>query len=557
MAVRNADTILIRGANWLGDAVLTLPALNAVTENFPGSDLHILTFPDLWAIYERQSGVKDIIPYERQGRHRGLRGRLRLASELRRKAFDLAVLFPNSFDSALLSFLSGVKNRLGYRRDGRGILLTHPVRPHPSYFFAHKAFYFLYLLESAGLDAPFSLPRVNPGQEAERQADYLIGPPCPEEFLLAIAPGAAFGSAKRWPPEQFARAAALVLEGRSGRVIFLGAEGDAQAARKTGDFLARLRPDIVSHNLAGRTGIDGASALLRRSGLILTNDSGMMHLAGAVGTPLVAAFGPTDPLLYAPLERGTVVYAAASCAPCSHRECPKGERVCFTGVTPEKVAFAARKALETEASRQMNRPPAVFLYCDDTVLVFPEGPGNPDSYGSSGNRETMQLRPGSAKSIALLAGAGFKIVFIAALPAHLSGISGRAYQKRFRQDFLNILGTQGTGLDALYTCHYHSDGLIEDMGEPFSCPIPAEKFFEQAGDVLSIDLGRSFWVGETRKDIQAAMAFGGCGILVATERGIREAANFMDPARPRLVAPSLLRVAEWIICRTRAIDRES
>ena len=540
--MRNAKTILVRGANWLGDALMTLPALNALAGNFPGNTLHVLTLPGLGAVYEKQPGVRAILPYERQGRHQGLRGRLRLASELRREAFDLALLFPNSFDSALLPFLSGIPYRLGYSRDGRGVLLTHPVRPTAAYSLGHKVFYFLHILEKAGLEAPFSLPRVYPGQEGQRQADSLMGPPHPHEFVLAIAPGAAFGNAKRWPPEQFARAAALILEQRPGRVIFLGTEGDAEAARKSGEFLLRLRPDIVSRNLAGRTSVAGVNALLQRASLLLTNDSGMMHLAGAVGTPLAATFGPTDPLLYAPLERGVAVHASCACAPCSHRECPQDEQICFTGVTPEKMALAALKALEPGPSRQRNCSPAVFLYCDDSLLELPEGPASP---------EKMRIRPCSARSLALLSGAGFKIVLVAALPDIPQDSSSHAHQKDFCQALVKMLDTQGVGFDALYACQYHADGQMEDLGQKNTCPVSAEHFFAQVGEALSIDLGHSFWVGEKRRDIQAATAVNGCGILIATRKGIREAANRMAPAGPRLMAPNLLRAVEWILCGTR------
>jgi heptosyltransferase-2 len=159
-------------------------------------------------------------------------------------------------------------------------------------------------------------------------------------MLLALAPGAAFGPAKRWPEAAFARAAEFILRRRPGGTVILGGADEAPAAAR----LAEMLPEPTL-NLAGRTALATAMAVLSRAALLLTNDSGLMHLGGALGVPLAAVFGPTNPENTAPLGLSRLIRSRAACAPCLKRVCPLDRQICFDDISPERVAEAALELL--------------------------------------------------------------------------------------------------------------------------------------------------------------------------------------------------------------------
>ena len=331
------DRILVRGANWVGDAVMTLPALAALRGHFPQARLTVLTRPWAAGVYQAQAGVDQVLTYEPNGRHRGLAGALSLIREL--ASFDLAILFQNAFSAALFPALARVPERWGYARDGRGWLLTKAIRLKPSDLSVHQVFYYLNLLEKLGLPAPFQPPSLSLDEAAQAEAETILrglG-----ERPLALAPGAAFGPAKRWPEAAFARAANLILRQRPGGTVILGGKEDAPVAARLAEMLPKPKLD-----LAGRTPLSTAMAVLSRAGLLLTNDSGLMHLGGALGVPLVAVFGPTDPASTAPLGRSRLIRAQAPCAPCQKRVCPLGRQICFDEASPERAAEAGLELLD-------------------------------------------------------------------------------------------------------------------------------------------------------------------------------------------------------------------
>ncbi|MDR1922140.1 MAG: lipopolysaccharide heptosyltransferase II [Candidatus Adiutrix sp.] len=530
-----ADDILVRGVNWVGDAVMTLPALAALADNFPRGRLTVLARPWVAAVYEGQRGVAAILAHDKKSRN--LPALVRLAGELRRAKFDLAVLFQNAFAAALTTALAGIPERWGYARDWRGFLLTKAIELAPSDRYIHESFYYLNMLERAGLTAAFTRPRLKPGARGLAEAESLIGPPDEDGFLLALAPGAAFGAAKQWPAENFAQAAALILERRPGRVMILGSPGEAGAAGRAAAHLAGLGLGPAVLNLAGRSGLAGAIGLMSRASLLLTNDSGLMHLGGALDVPLAAAFGPTDPRTTAPLGRARMVRSAAPCAPCLKRECPLPERVCFNGTTPEKMALAALELLEPRPVRP-ELSPAVFLDRDGTINY---------EAGYLSRPEDLKLLPGAARAIAALNRSGFKVVVVTNQSGLARGYFSLADLERVHLRLRELLAAEGAGLDGLYFCPHHEEGCVPEFARPCDCRKPGLALFELAARELRLDLARSFWVGDRLRDIEAADIFGGRGVLTTTGYGLAEAAALSSAGRqPHLVAPDLWRASEWI-----------
>ena len=335
--------ILVRGANWIGDAVMTLPALAALRDHFPKARLTVMTKPWAVGVYQSQAGVDQLLTYEPRGRHRGLTGILALARELAR--FDLALLFQNAFSAALFPALARIPERWGYARDGRGWLLTKAIRVEPQDLMLHQVFYYLNLLKKLGLAAPYRPPRLTLDENPEAEELLATSGLGQGQPFLALAPGAAFGPAKRWPEAGFAQAAHLILEQRPGGAVILGGPDEAPAATS----LMKMLPE-PKLNLAGRTSLKAAMSVLSRAALLLTNDSGLMHLGGALDVPLVALFGPTNPAATAPLGLSRLIKSRAACAPCKKRICPLPRQICFDEVNPDLVAEAALELLaEKEA----------------------------------------------------------------------------------------------------------------------------------------------------------------------------------------------------------------
>ncbi len=339
--------IMVRAANWVGDAVMTLPALAALHAACPSAQIEVVARPWAEAVYAAQPGVSRVLAYDKDGRHAGAGGLLRLARELRERRYDWAVLWQNAFEAALIAWLARIPLRLGYARDGRGLLLTHPARLTPGIRRVHQSSYYLYILRQAGLlpaDPPARgvRPELHLRQEDRDWAGrFLAAKGLAGARLLGLAPGAAFGPAKMWPAERFA-AAARELDGRFGAVLLFGGQGEAKACAEVAAGL----DGIAALNLAGATELGQALALLERTDLFLTNDSGLMHAAAALGRPTVAVFGSTDPIATGPLgPRVALVRGQASCAPCLKPQCAEGDLRCFTSVEPGQVAEAARRLL--------------------------------------------------------------------------------------------------------------------------------------------------------------------------------------------------------------------
>jgi heptosyltransferase II len=338
--------ILVRATNWVGDAIMALPALRAVRDRFPQAHIAILAVPYVADIYRGQGVADELIAYRRKGEHAGIRGREMLGRELKERKFDTALLLQNAFDAAWVAWRAGIPGRIGYDRDGRGWLLTQAIPvPKAGAIPPHEKYYYLELLKRAGWIE--KLPEVEeislaiPADEAKRAEEKLQSfGSRPNTARIAVGAGASYGSAKCWPPERFASALNQVVAERGAEVILFGtpAEGGVSAAIQAG--LAHRAVDLT-----GQTEISELPALLSRCTAFLGNDSGAMHVAAAVGLPVVAVFGSTDPEGTAPVTPGcTVIQEKPYCSPCFLRRCPTDHR-CMTAIPPERVSAGMLKAL--------------------------------------------------------------------------------------------------------------------------------------------------------------------------------------------------------------------
>lgn len=315
--------ILVRATNWVGDAVMSLPALCAIRECYPEAHIAVLAKPWVADLYRRESFADEVIAYDRS--------RWQIAGVLRQRKFDCAILLQNAFDAALIAWLARIPVRIGYNRDGRGLLLTRAVTPPGRGDIPrHQRFYYLELLRRAGiLDAL-------PGSDAI----HLQGGGRQDvRAIIGVSPGAAYGTAKQWLPERFAEAAGRVAKERGAEVALFGSASERDLCER----VAVLLNGFKVTNYAGKTTLSEFIDLASQCELFLTNDSGSMHIASALGVPTIAIFGATDDEATGPTgPLARVVRQPVDCSPCLLRECPIDHR-CMTGVTVERVVEVARE----------------------------------------------------------------------------------------------------------------------------------------------------------------------------------------------------------------------
>ncbi len=344
--------ILIRATNWVGDAIMALPALRAVRAKFPDAHLAILARPYVADIYRGQQVCDQLIAYDLANKHAGFSGFERLAGELRAQKFDVALLLQNAFEAAWLAWRAGIPKRIGYARDGRSFLLTNAVPvPKSGEIPAHEQFYYLELLRRAGwLDnvagEDYISLRVEEPIKRAAEERLLAAGARPGKLRVAIGAGASYGSAKCWPPDRFAEVANRLLAECNAEIILFGTAAEAEVSSA---IKAAMRSAPI--DLTGQTAIADLPALLSQCHLFIGNDSGAMHVASSVGLPVVAIFGPTDPHGTAPVTpRCTIVQEKPYCSPCFLRRCPTDHR-CMTRVVPRTVTNAAQSWLASAGVR--------------------------------------------------------------------------------------------------------------------------------------------------------------------------------------------------------------
>lgn len=326
--------IVIRMPNWLGDAVMAIPAAAAVRAAYPSAHLAIAAIPAVAPMFAEHTAVapQQIVVVDKA---------TELAA-LRREVFDTILLMPNSFRSAWVAKRSGIPNRWGYSAGVRGPFLTRAVARPPRD--VHQSEYYGHLVRGFGIDVGAAAPSIEavPATRA-RAAKRLenLGRP-----LVGFAPGAAYGHAKRWPPERVAEVVTKLVRGRGAACVLVGAASDREAGRAVE---SSLPPGVGVLNLIGRTDLRLLIGILAHCDAFVSNDSGGMHLAAAAGISVTAIFGPTNERATAPIGNHDVILSPVFCRPCMLRECPIDHR-CMRRISAEEVLRSVERRLDAAAA---------------------------------------------------------------------------------------------------------------------------------------------------------------------------------------------------------------
>jgi len=328
------NRILVRGVNWVGDTILSYPTVQQLKTLFPKSHLTILLpsyLADLWKTFPY---VDEIILFQKKGGIRSIWEDLDLSQSLKERSFNLAVILPRSFRSAFHIYFARIPIRIGYQDEGRSLFLTHRIRRTQETLDVHRVHYYQKLLEPFGkIENPPS-PQIYLREEDRRWANQvLMDLGIPEgRPLIGMNPGATYGLAKCWHPDRFGELGKRLVEKWQASIFLFGKEEERPIVHEIQKHLGAKGIDLT-----GKTSLLQLAALLERCSLLVTNDTGTMHVAAAVGIPVVALFGSTPPHITGPWGDGHVVVKKdVACSPCWKRVCPTDHR-CMELITVDEV----------------------------------------------------------------------------------------------------------------------------------------------------------------------------------------------------------------------------
>lgn len=334
--------IVIRVPNWLGDAVMCLPALQDIRDHYPLAKVTVLARPIVADLLAGQPVVDQILVFDHQGKHKGLSGLVNLIVMIRERQFDLAVLFQNAFQAAFIAACAGIPCRVGYSRDGRGWLLSRSLDPKEARA-KHQIHYYQQLAEKVTQHTYSErAPKLVMSQQEQEDCEkrFSLFSHSTGKYFIGMNPGSVYGSAKRWLPERFAKLGDELVQALTRefpgisevQCMVFGGKGEERLARQISEMMRQ--PPLV---LTGKTNIRELMALLGRCLILVTNDTGPMHIAQALGVPVTAIFGPTDPGATSPYGKSHgVVRSPVRCSPCLLRTCPIDHR-CMTQISVEQV----------------------------------------------------------------------------------------------------------------------------------------------------------------------------------------------------------------------------
>ncbi len=336
--------LVVRGTNWVGDAVMTVPALRELRRVLPDAHITLVSRPGTADIFVDADFIDEVLVYDRTG----LGSTWSQAREWRRRRFDLALLFQNAFEAAAIAFLASVPLRIGYDADCRGMLLTKTI-PLPAWRNErHEIFYYVNLVAElerllcGAATIESNEPQFLLAVSAERQRhareflrEHGLRPGAP---LVLLCPGSINSRAKRWPAERYASVADNFAEAGA-TVVLIGSPAEMKVSNQVSQQ-ARNQPIV----LTGKTSVAEATAIISVADVLITNDTGPAHIGSVVGTPTLVIFGPTNPLTTRPFApNAEIIRQKADCAPCMLRDCPIDHR-CMMAISPEEV-FAQANAM--------------------------------------------------------------------------------------------------------------------------------------------------------------------------------------------------------------------
>lgn len=342
--------ILLFCPNWIGDVVMATPAIRAIRRHHPEGRLVGIMRPYVSETMAANPWLDDIIHYDHKSTDRQ-RGTLSVLGRLREERFDVGVLFTNSLRSAFLAWGGGIRRRVGYSREGRGILLNDSLKIHRSWHgYQPSPMIDYYLALAYHLGAPRESYRMElftrPEDEARAEATWSKFGFQETDRVVALNPGAAFGSAKRWPSTYFAELARKLVDQAGVKVLVLCGPTERGFARFISD--GACRPRMVKSLAEEEVSIGLTKAIIRKIALLVTTDSGPRHFGAAFGIPVVSLFGPTH------IEWTDTHYAGErmlqkklDCGPCQQRICPLGHLRCMTELTVDQVLAAAIASLSS------------------------------------------------------------------------------------------------------------------------------------------------------------------------------------------------------------------
>ncbi len=364
------DKILIRSTNWIGDAVMTTPAVHTIRKNFPDAEITMLAVPWVADIFRLSPDVDHVLEYDKKLLYQGkIKGPLNLAKDLKPYGFDAAILLQNAFEAAFLVKMAGIPIRAGYKRDARGVLLTHGVTISDEIRKQHQVHYYQNMLAELGLTlgpdhlrlplpeklqhwakdfvarhqhrSPVSIPE-SPSETVDPDLAEMEQPGSEKDSAVPVIgfnPGAAFGPAKRWPTEKFGQLAAIISHhyGESGCLIMVfGTDADTEAAQEIRRFSIRTPYHVL--DMTGKTSLKEAMALINCCDAFVSNDSGLMHVAAGLNTPTIAIFGSTNHITTGPYsENSTILRRDMACSPCLQTHCPEGHLKCLESIKSTDV----------------------------------------------------------------------------------------------------------------------------------------------------------------------------------------------------------------------------
>ena len=485
--------ILIRGVNWVGDAVMTMPAVRALRDNFPDSRIGLLVKQWVMELFRNDPNVDVLLEYKKE--YSGIVGKFRAARDIRRDDFECAFLLQNAIDAAIVCFLAGIPQRTGYARDGRGILLTRSISVDDKVLRLHHIEYYLNMLNRAGLSAEYRLPWIYPRLDdrlgARQRLSHLKRP------VVGLNPGAAYGSAKRWHPERFARVAMRVISELEGSVVIFGSEKEYPISTEILDSMeGDIVPEAAVLNLAGKTSLYELCDLVAECDILVSNDSGPMHICYAVGTPIVALFGSTSPELTGPPDcsfdgaefgyRFRVIRSNIECSPCFERKCRYGHLECMERISADTVFDAVKDLLP--------RNRAVFFDRDGTLCRDAHYLNSFDDFEPFPGTERLRV----------LKERGYRLIGI----TNQSGIARGIVDERFVRE-VNDVFINKYGFDAFYYCPHHPDDRC-------ACRKPMHGMLLRAAAEHGINLRESYYVGDRESDMAAARLAGTGAIHITT-----------------------------------------
>ncbi len=550
-------SILVRGPNWLGDAVMCEPALRGLRGLFPDAQVTLLVKPAVADLFVGHPAVTRLLTYDIKGRHAGLSGKWALAKQLRRQGFDLAVLFQNAFEAAFLTFLARVPRRYGYATDGRSLLLSDPVALPDPRKLIHQVRYYWDLLKPLGLTGDPPVPElvVLPEEEQAMVGRCAQGGLTPTDIVVGINPGSTYGDAKRWLPERFAEVTERLCRtihkspGQQVSVVILGAKGEEHLGQ---EIAARLSSRSLV--LSGATTIRELMAAVKRCSLLLTNDTGPMHIASAFKVPVVAVFGPTDWRTTSPFGGAhAIVREPVDCAPCLLRECPIDHR-CMTRVTVDQVYEAATKQTAglfglsrlsgssgLNQTNQMNQINQTHALDGVTVFLDRDGTLNYDP-GYLKIAADLKLLAGVGPALARLKNVGAKLVVVTNQSGVGRGILTLKDLEAIHARLQGLLEQEDVALDAIYFCPHHPD-------DGCRCRKPNVGMVERAVSELQLDFRRFYLIGDHVRDIQLAHRVGAKSILLTPAPVDAQSLDRLkvEKAMPDAMAKSMAEAVDWIL----------